>query len=164
MTNKSKWFDPFSRFRAGKLTTSWFYKSTKQDRITFLAVFVMIVFIFVLFYVVKAGLLNLGPGGGCAFERNFGLPCPTCGWTRAINAFMDGKIIKAFYVQPGAAAFCLILAWTAFFSLLSAASGVNFSFLPPVRLWQLKHILLTIITILAAGWAVTLARALAQMR
>lgn len=156
MTNKSNWFD--------KLTTSWFYKSTKQERITYLVVFVIIAFIFVLFYVAKAGLLNLAPGGGCAFERNFGLPCPTCGWTRAINAFMDGKIITAFYIQPAAAASCLILIWAAFFSLLSSCLGVNFSFLPPVRLWQLKHILLMIITILAAGWAVTLARALAQMR
>jgi hypothetical protein len=143
--------------------SKWFIKSTRQDRITFLVVFVIISFIFVLFYLIKAGLLNFGPPGGCAFERNFGLPCPTCGFTRAIDAFMDGKIIKAFYTQPAAATGCLILVWIAFFSLLSAAIGVNFSFLPPVRIWQLKHILLAIIIILAGGWAVTLAQALARM-
>lgn len=153
---KSNWF--------GKLTTSWFIKSTRQDRVTFLWVFVMAGFLFVLFYLIKAGFITLGPGGGCAFERNTGLPCPTCGYTRAISAFMDGKITEAFYIQPGAAAGCIILAAVGFFSLLSAATGVNFSFLPPVRLWQLKYILLTVIIILAAGWAVTLARALAKMQ
>jgi hypothetical protein len=143
--------------------SKWFVKSSQQDRITFLVVFVIIGFLFVLFYLVKAGLLDFGPAGGCAFERNFGLPCPTCGFMRAISAFMDGKIIKAFYIQPAAAAGCIILIWTVFFSLLSACLGVNFSFLPPVRLWQLKYILLAGGIILAGGWAVTLARALAQM-
>ena len=144
--------------------SKWFYKSTKQDRITFFWVFVIAVFLFVVFYLIKQGFLNMGPGGGCAFERNTGLPCPTCGFTRSINAFMEGKILKAFYIQPAAAAGCIILAGIGFFSLLSAALGVNFSFLPPVRLWQLNHIVLTIIIILAAGWAVTAARALAQLR
>ena len=140
--------------------SKWFIKSTRQDRVTFLSVFVIAGFLFVLFYLIKQGFLNIGPGGGCAFERNFGLPCPTCGMTRAISTFMEGKIIKAFYIQPAAAAGCIILIWTAFFSLLSACSGVNFSFLPPVRMWQLRYILLATLIILAAGWAVTLARAL----
>ena len=144
--------------------SKWFVKSTRQDRITFLTVFAIIGFIFGIFYLVEQGFVNTGPAGGCAFERNFGVPCPTCGFTRAISTFMKGKIIKAFYIQPAAAAICITLIWTAFFSLLSTALGVNFSFLPPVRLWQLKHILLTIIIILAAGWAVTAARALAQLR
>jgi hypothetical protein len=145
-------------------TSKWFVKSTRQDRVTFLAVFVIITFIFGVSYLIQHGLVNFGPAGGCAFERNYGVPCPTCGFTRAIGAFIQGRILTAFYIQPAAAAGCLVLLWTAFFSLLSAALGVNFSFLPPVRLWQLKHILLTIIIILTAGWAVTMARALAQLR
>lgn len=140
--------------------SKWFYKSAKQDRITFLWVFVIIVFVFVLFYLVKQGILDLGPADGCAFLRNTGLPCPTCYWTRAIQAFMQGRIITAFYVQPGAAASCIILAAIGFFSLLSSLLGVNFVFLPPLRLWQLKYIVLTIIIIISAGWAVTLARAI----
>jgi hypothetical protein len=144
--------------------SKWFIKSARQDRITFFVVVVIIGIFFGIFYLVKADFVNIGPAGGCAFERNFGLPCPTCGMTRAIIAFMEGKIIKAFYIQPAGAAICLVLIWTAFFSLLSACLGVNFFFLPPVRLWRLKHILLAIIIILAGGWAVTLARAIAQMR
>ncbi len=146
------------------MTNKWYYKSTKQDRITFLWVFVITVFVFVLFYLTKQGFINTGPAGGCAFLRNTGLPCPTCGWTRSITAFMEGRIITAFYVQPAAAAGCIILAGLGFFSLLSAAAGVNFPFLPPVRLWQLKVIVLTILIILTAGWAVTVARALTQLR
>jgi len=144
--------------------SKWFIKSTRQDRVTFLSVFVIAGFLFVLFYLIKQGFVDIGPGGGCAFERNYGLPCPTCGWTRAISAFMEGKIIEAFYIQPGAVGGYIILAAIGFFSLLSACLGVNFSFLPPVRLWQLKYILAAIIIILAAGWAVTLARALAKMQ
>ena len=143
--------------------SKWFAKSTQQDRLTFLTVFAIIGLIFGIFYLVEQGFVSFGLAGGCAFERNYGVPCPTCGWTRAITAFIQGKIIKAFYIQPAAAAGCLILVWTAFFSLLSAALGVNFSFLPPVRIWQLKYILLAALIILAAGWAVTLARAFAQM-
>lgn len=144
--------------------SKWFVKSTRQDRITYLTVFVIIALFFALFYLVKVDLLNLWPKGECAFQRNYGLPCPTCGFTRAISAFMEGKITKAFYVQPAAAAICLALIWTGFFSLLSACLGVNFSFLPPVRTWQPKYIIPAIIIILAAGWVVTLARALVQMR
>lgn len=144
--------------------TKWFVKSSRQDRFTFLVVVVIIGLIFGIFYLIKQGFMNLGPAGGCAFERNYGLPCPTCGMTRAISAFMEGKIIKAFYVQPAAVAICAGLIWIAFFSLLSVCLGVNFSFLPPVRIWQLKHILPATFIILAAGWAVTIARALAQMR
>ena len=143
--------------------SKWFVKSTRQDRLTFLTVFAIIGLIFGIFYLVGQGFVSFGLAGGCAFERNYGVPCPTCGWTRAISAFIQGKIIKAFYIQPAAAAGCLILVWTAFFSLLSAYLGVNFSFLPPVRIWQLKYILFAALIILAAGWAVTLARAFAQM-
>ena len=143
--------------------SKWFVKSARQDRITFLTVFVIICLIFGIFYLAERGFVSFGPAGGCAFERNYGIPCPTCGFTRAISTFMQGKIIKAFYIQPAAAAICIVLIWTAFFSLLSAALGVNFSFLPPVRMWHLKHILLAALIILAAGWAVTLARAFAQM-
>jgi hypothetical protein len=143
--------------------SKWFIKSTNRDRFTFLWVFVMVVGLFAFFYLIRCGFLNLGPSGGCAFERNTGLPCPTCGFTRAVRLFMSGKIIEAFYIQPAAAGGCIILAIIGFFSLLSACLGVNFSFLPPVRLWQLKYILLAVIIILAAGWAVTLVRAIAEM-
>jgi hypothetical protein len=143
--------------------SKWFVKSTRQDRISFLAVFAIIVLLFGLCWLIQQGFVGFGPVEGCAFERNFGLPCPTCGFTRAMRAFMQGRILTAFYIQPGAATGGLVLLWTAFFSLLSAVLGVNFSFLPPVRIWQLKYILITGFFILAGGWFVTLSRALAKI-
>ena len=68
--------------------SKWFVKSTRQDRITFLVVFAIIGFVFGIFYLVEEDFVHIGPAGGCAFERNYGLPCPTCGFTRAISTFM----------------------------------------------------------------------------
>ncbi len=148
---------------AERKKSKWYVKSTRQDRISFLVVFGIIVLLFSVSYLIQRGFVGFGPVEGCAFERNFGLPCPTCGFTRAIDAFMQGRILTAFYIQPGATAGGLVLLWTAFFSLLSAVLGVNFSFLPPVRIWQLKYILITGFFIFLGGWAVNLARALAKI-
>jgi hypothetical protein len=76
---------------------------------------------------------------------------------------VKGRIINAFYIQPAATASCVILIWVAFFSLLSSIMGINFSFLPPLRMWQIKYILIAGGVILAGGWAVTMARALAGL-
>jgi hypothetical protein len=143
--------------------SKWFAKSTPGDRLIFLAVFLAICFVFGVFWLAKEGFVNVGPGGGCALKRNFGLPCPTCGFTTSIDVFVKGGIIKAFWIQPAAAASCVILLFVAFFSLLSAILGVNFSFLPPVRLWQPKYILIAGLIIFAAGWVVTISRALAEL-
>ncbi|MBN1787352.1 MAG: DUF2752 domain-containing protein [Sedimentisphaerales bacterium] len=143
--------------------TKWYIKSTKQDRISFLVVFGIIVLLSVVCWLVQQGIAGFGHDQSCAFERNYGLPCPTCGFTRAMRAFMRGRVLEAFYIQPGATGGALVLLWLAFFSLLSAVCGVNFSFLPPVRIWRLEYILMTGILILLGGWAVTLARALAKM-
>lgn len=138
-------------------------KSSGEEKNGFLAVFLVIAVIFALLYLLARDYIHLGSFGGCAFERNYGLPCPSCGMTRSVTAFMQGKIIKSFLLQPAAAAGCVVLILTAFFSLLSALLGVNFWFLPPVRMWRTGSILFAGAVILAAGWAVTLARAFAQM-
>jgi hypothetical protein len=100
--------------------------------------------------------------GPCGFRQRTGLTCPTCGMTTAILAFARGKVLTAFYVQPAAALLCSLLVLVAFFALLTAVSGVYFivfdRLLAEVRL---KHVVLGLLVILAAGWAVTLARALA---
>jgi len=40
----------------------------------------------------------------CVFRSLTGLPCPTCGTTRAASAFLDGHIITALAANPLAAA------------------------------------------------------------
>ncbi|MCB9033593.1 MAG: DUF2752 domain-containing protein [Chitinophagales bacterium] len=36
----------------------------------------------------------------CLFHRISGLPCPSCGTTRAINAIFNGQFINAFLINP----------------------------------------------------------------
>lgn len=98
----------------------------------------------------------------CGLRMRTGLTCPMCGMTHAVLAFAQGRILTAFYLQPAAALLCSLLAATAFFAFLIAVLGVYFSFLD--RLFariRMIHVVVGLLGILAAGWAVTLARALA---
>lgn len=100
--------------------------------------------------------------GPCGFKQRTGLTCPTCGMTTAVLAFARGEVLTAFYVQPAAALLCSLLVLGAFFALLTGVSGVYFTIAD--RLFaeiRLKHVVLGLLIILAAGWLVTLARALA---
>ncbi len=95
----------------------------------------------------------------CGFRQKYNLPCPTCGMTSSALLFVRGKILDAFYTQPAAAFFCCVLLITAFLAFLTAVFGVYFSFLN--RLFaevRLRHIILAIVIIIIAAWAVTLAR------
>lgn len=98
----------------------------------------------------------------CGFKQEYDLPCPTCGLTTSVLAFAQGKIFEAFYIQPAAALLCCIAAVSAFLAFLIAVLGVYFRFLE--RFFtevKIRHIIFALIVIFAAGWAVTLARALA---
>jgi len=56
--------------------------------------------------------LRLGLGTpGCAFHRLTGVPCPTCGTTRAVQAALAGRLLEAFAWNP------LMTAAIAFFEL-----------------------------------------------
>ncbi len=83
--------------------------------------------------------------------------------TTAVIAFSHGHISDAFYAQPAAGFFCCFATLIAFFAFLIAGFGV-YSPLLERRLASLKlrYILAALFLILAAGWAVTLARAIAQ--
>jgi hypothetical protein len=100
--------------------------------------------------------------GQCGMKQRTGLPCPTCGMTTSVLAFARGDLGKAFYVQPAGGFLCSVLAIGAFFALLTALSGVYFKALD--RLFtgiKVRHWVIGLLIILAAGWAVTMARALA---
>jgi uncharacterized protein (DUF2062 family) len=100
--------------------------------------------------------------GYCGFKQRTGLPCPTCGMTTSVLAFSQGRIWTAFHTQPAAAFLCCVIAVAAILALLVAVFAVYFRFLE--RFFaevKAKHIILALIVIVVAGWAVTLARALA---
>lgn len=96
----------------------------------------------------------------CGFKQRTGYPCPACGMTTSVLAFSRGRIATAFYAQPAAALVCSLLALVAFLALLVATSGVYFTvfdrFLREVRM---VYLIVGLLVILTAGWAVTFARA-----
>jgi len=98
----------------------------------------------------------------CGFKQRYNLPYPTCGVTTSVIAFAQGKIFESFYIQPAAAFLCCVLAVLAIFSLFIAVSGIYFDFLNRFLTGiKIKYVVIALIVIVAVGWAVTLARALA---
>lgn len=101
--------------------------------------------------------------GYCGFQQKTGLPCPGCGMTTATLAFAQGQIFEAFYIQPAAGLICSILVPVALLAFFVAVSGVYFRFIQRfVEEVKLRYILLALFFVIIAGWAVTLARALAE--
>jgi len=99
--------------------------------------------------------------GYCGFKQRYSLPCPTCGMTTAVLAFSQGKIFEAFYVQPAAAFLCSFMVVAALLCFLVAVFGIYFNFFD--RFFaevKIRYVIVALMVILAAGWAVTLSRAL----
>jgi hypothetical protein len=113
-----------------------------------------------------AGHYNIDIGrltGYCGLKQRTGLPCPTCGMTTATLAFAQGKILEAFYIQPACALLCSLAVLAALIASIVAVSGVYFRFIERFFTQiKLKYVFFALIIIVAAGWAVTLARALAS--
>jgi hypothetical protein len=138
--------------------------ATSQQRIIAAVICLAIVAFFGIFAL--AGHYNLDMGrwlGYCGFKQKTGLPCPTCGMTTATLAFAQGKIREAFYIQPACGLFCCVAVIAAILAFIAAAFGVYFRFIG--RFFEqvkLRYLILAIMIIVAAGWAVTLARAIAE--
>lgn len=101
--------------------------------------------------------------GYCGLQQTTGLPCPTCGWTTAALTFAQGKIFEAFYIQPAGALICSVMVVVAILAFVIAVSGIYFHFIQ--RFFaeiKIRYILLALFFIITAGWAVTMARALAM--
>ena len=98
----------------------------------------------------------------CGFKQRYGLPCPTCGITTSILAFAEGRIFESFYIQPAGALSCLMLAAAAILNLFTVLSGRYFCFAR--RFFaevKVRYVIIGVLIIIAGGWMVTLARALA---
>jgi len=100
--------------------------------------------------------------GPCGMKQRTGLPCPTCGMTTSVLAFARGEVLRAFYVQPAAGLLCTLLVAAAFLAFLAGVFGVYFNiFDRMLNKLRLRDVVLGLLIVLAAGWAVTLSRALA---
>ena len=100
--------------------------------------------------------------GYCGFKERTGLPCPTCGMTTATLAFAQGKIGQAFHIQPACGFLCSVVVVAAIMALIIAVFGIYFDFIGRFFAQiRVLYLVLAVLAIVAAGWAVTLARALA---
>jgi len=139
------------------------YRASPGERLVAAIVCLAIVGFFVLSWFVAHYNIDTGWWlGYCGFKQKYGLPCPACGMTTSVLAFSQGRIVQAFYIQPAAAFLCSIMVLAASLAFLIAVFGVYFVFLR--RFFaevKARHIILALIVTILAGWAVTLARALA---
>jgi hypothetical protein len=138
-------------------------RASARERLIAAAVGIAITAFFGVFAVAGHNRVDMGRWlGYCGFQQRTGLPCPTCGMTRSALAFAQGNIREAFYTQPAGGLLCSIMVVVALLAFAVAVSGIYFRFIQ--RFFaevRLKHMILALLIILAAGWAVTLARALA---
>ena len=96
----------------------------------------------------------------CGFKQRTGWPCPACGMTTSVLAFARGQIVQSFRTQPASAFGCVVLVIAAFLALPMALFGIYFTALD--RFFEEvkpSHLAVGLLVIIAAGWAVTLARA-----
>jgi hypothetical protein len=137
-------------------------RATHRQRRIAGVTFLFVAVFFTVSLLAAHGKINLWPYP-CSFKQKYNLPCPTCGMTTAVCAFVRGKVLDAFLIQPAAAFLGLVLWICGFLAFLVASFGVYFSFLN--RLFEevkIRHIVLAFLVIMAAGWAVTLSRLMAM--
>ena len=123
----------------------------------------VIVGIFALLWAGVAGIVDMTLlFGVCGFKQSYGLPCMGCYITTSAKAFVQGRVLESFYIQPAGAILCCGLVVGGVLALLIAVFGVNFRFLHrPLSMRTFKYVVISLIIVLAGGWAVTLARDLA---
>jgi len=84
--------------------------------------------------------------------------------TTSAICFAKGQIFKSFYIQPAAGLFCTVFVISAVLAFLTAVFGIYFHFLDHLKEIKVRYIILVLLIIIAAGWAVTLARAIVENR
>jgi hypothetical protein len=118
---------------------------------------------FVAFALVAHYEVNMGRHlGYCGFKQRTGLPCVSCGMTTATLAFARGNIGEAFLIQPAVGLLYCATVLAGGLAFIVAVFGVYFDFIK--RFFaeiKIRYMILALIIILASGWAVTLARAVA---
>jgi hypothetical protein len=85
----------------------------------------------------------------CIFRSLTGVPCPTCGTTRAATAFLGGNLISAFTANPLAAAMGLLFVVGAPLATLWAIAKWPIPVLPsPLPTW----LRIGAVALIAANW------------
>ena len=85
----------------------------------------------------------------CVFRSLTGVPCPTCGTTRAATAFLDGNLLAAFAANPLAAAMGLLFVVGAPIATLWAIAQWPLPLLPtPLPRW----VRIGAVAVIAGNW------------
>lgn len=141
----------------------FFHRASSGQRIFAAIVFISVVAFFVIFALAGHYQVDMGRWlGYCGFKQRYDLTCPTCGMTTSALAFAQGKILQAFFIQPAGGLLCSIMAVAAVLALPTVVFGVYFNFIK--RFFtevKVRYMILALVIIIIAGWAVTFARALA---
>jgi len=142
----------------------FFYRASSGQRMVAAIVCFGIIVFFAGFAIAGHYRIDMGRWlGYCGFQQRTGLPCPTCGMTTATLAFAQGKFFEAFDIQPACGLLCSVMVIAAILAFIIAVFGVYFRFIG--RFFaeiKLRYMILALIIIIAAGWAVTLARAVVE--
>ena len=138
-------------------------KATSQERIFAGIILVLILSVAAVLFLASRGIIDLGMVFGvCGFKQRYDLPCPGCYMTHSAQAFVQGRIIESFCIQPAAAIFCAGFTVTAVFSLLISVFGLKFWFLSGQHLTKLfKWIVISAVLLIIVGWGITLLREMA---
>jgi hypothetical protein len=141
----------------------FFCRASSRQRLVAAIVCLGIVLFFAGFAVAGHFQIDMGRWlGYCGFKQRTGLPCLGCGMTTATLAFAQGRIFEAFYIQPACGLLCSVMVIAAFPAFIIAVFGVYFRFIERFfKEVKLRYMILALIIIIVAGWAVTLARAVA---
>ena len=119
---------------------------------------------FVLLWASANGHVNLGYWFGvCGFKQRFGLPCPGCGWTHAVEMFVTGHPLKALILQPAAGVFCVVFLLIAVVALHCAVFGIDSPFLQ--RVFCPKSVVFLFVAacfIIVVGWMGNLIRTILE--
>ena len=144
--------------------SKYIFRASGKQRIISAIIFAGLSLFFGAFAIAGHKSIDMGQYlGKCGFKAIYNLPCPTCGYTTAVLAFAQGKILEAFNIQPACAFICSVLIFIGIIAFIIAVFGLNFRF---VRKFfsevKIRHIIVALIIIVISGWAVTLAKAVAQ--
>ncbi len=99
----------------------------------------------------------------CGFKVSHGLPCPTCGYTTALRAFVTGHLVAAFRIQPAACMMCVALLASGVIGFYVALSGHYPHWLRKGLIQcRLRYVFLVFFLVVLLGWTVLLAQAYAE--
>jgi len=98
---------------------------------------------------------QLMPTGTCVFHHVTGVPCLTCGVSRAVSSLLSGDIVGMLYFNP---LVVLFSAGLVFFSLFKLLEFI-LSFRLKMRVGRKSALILRIfaVTMIAANWAFLIA-------